>query len=75
MVETIDQMLAGTTKKKVDEEEEENTDNKEEDEEEVKLEGSTEDGETGEDPILGKLIPLKCQMNDKRAFHQMTGGG
>eukprot|EP00579_Thalassiosira_antarctica_P001440 CAMPEP_0201865736 /NCGR_PEP_ID=MMETSP0902-20130614/542_1 /ASSEMBLY_ACC=CAM_ASM_000551 /TAXON_ID=420261 /ORGANISM="Thalassiosira antarctica, Strain CCMP982" /LENGTH=44 /DNA_ID= /DNA_START= /DNA_END= /DNA_ORIENTATION= len=41
MVETIDQMLAGTARKKVDEEEEEDIANEEEEEEEVELEGAT----------------------------------
>ena len=73
MVETIDQMLAGTARKKVDEEEEEDISNEEEEEEEVELEGATEDGETGDDPISGELTPLECQINDNSAFHQMPG--
>ena len=73
MVETIDQMLAGTARKKVDEEEEEDISNEEEEEEEVELEGATEDGETGDDPISGELTPLECQINNNSAFHKMPG--
>ena len=73
MVETIDQMLAGTARKKVDEEEEEDISNEEEEEEEVELEGATEDGETGDNPISGELTPLECQINNNSAFHKMPG--